>query len=165
MGSEAMTEPLERYGKFQRILFCTDFSTNAEFAFHFAIDIAERNTDSTLYIFHVVPEVEAQFWKTYIYEMDDVDEKAKHDLEHMVQEKYLAYIPETIRSEVEFRIGKDYMEILSFAKEKDIDLIIMGRQGQSSFQKMLFGNVTEKVTRHSECPVLVIPLIFQQKMK
>lgn len=160
-----MSEIHGRYGNFKRILFCTDFSRNAEFAFDFAIDIAERNTDSVLYLLHVIPEVDAQFWKTYLYEMDEVDEKAKQDMETKVREEYLSKIPSTINAEVEYRIGKDYMEILDFAKEKEIDLIIIGRQGQSSIQKMLFGNVTEKVTRHAECPVLVIPLIFEKKVQ
>jgi len=160
-----MPESHSRYGTFKRILFCTDFSENAHFAFDFAVDIADRNKDCTLYLLHVIPEVEAQFWKTYIYEMEDIDDKAKRDLESKVAEDYASKIPPNIKFAVEYRMGKDYMEILNFAKEKEIDLIIIGRQGQSSFQKILFGNVTEKVTRHAECPVLVIPLKFKMKME
>ena len=39
----------------------------------------------------------------------------------------------------------------------------MGRHGRSSLEKMLFGNVTEKVARKAECAVLIIPLSFQAK--
>jgi nucleotide-binding universal stress UspA family protein len=160
-----MSDVTQRYGTFKRILFCTDFSDNAEFAFDFAIDIAERNTDCTLFLLHVIPEVEAQFWKSYIYETDDIDEKAKQDIDNKVAEVYLPRIPHTIHHEFTCRVGKDYMEILDFAQEENVDLIIIGRQGQSSFRKVLFGNVTEKITRHAECPVLVIPLCFQKKTK
>ncbi|RJP21790.1 MAG: universal stress protein [Candidatus Omnitrophota bacterium] len=158
-----MSESHQRYGPFKRILFCTDFSRNADFAFEFAIEQASRNPDCVLYLLHVIPEPEAQFWRTYIYEVENLDEKAKQDMDAKVAETYLPGIPAGIHYEVEFRIGKDYMQILEFASEKNVDLIIIGRHGQSSFGKVLFGNVTEKVTRHAECPVLVIPLRFEKR--
>ena len=61
--------------RFQRILFCTDFSEHADLAFDFAVDAAKRRPGCTLYLLHVIPEPEAQFWKTYIYEVDGVDTK------------------------------------------------------------------------------------------
>ena len=65
---------------------------------------------------------------------------------------------------VEFRIGRDYQEILKFAEEQNIDLIILGRQGKGSFQKAFFGNVTEKVARHAPCAVMIIPLSYKEKL-
>ena len=62
-------------------------------------------------------------------------------------------------------IGKDWQEILTFAKEKQVDLIVMGRQGHSALQKPLFGSVTEKITRKAECAVLVVPLSYQQRIE
>ena len=157
--------PTSRYGHFRRILFCTDFSKNAEFAFDFAIDAAERNKNCTLFIFHVIPEVEAQFWKSYIYEIEDIDEKAKQAIDTKIANNYLPRIPKEIHYEFECRVGKDYMEILNYAQEIKADLIIIGRHGKSAFKKVLYGNVTEKISRHAECPVLVIPLVFQDKMQ
>ena len=46
---------------YQRILFCTDFSENADFAFPFAVDAAARRPGSELYLLHVIPESDAQF--------------------------------------------------------------------------------------------------------
>jgi len=66
---------------YQKILFCTDFSENAGYAFNFAVDAAVRRPSCTLYLLHVIPESDAQFWKTYIYEVDNVDNKAKRDLD------------------------------------------------------------------------------------
>ena len=62
---------------FQKILFCTDFSENADYAFDFAVDAAVRRPGCTLYLLHVIPETDAQFWKTYLYEVENVDQKAK----------------------------------------------------------------------------------------
>ncbi|MBN2326050.1 MAG: universal stress protein [Candidatus Omnitrophica bacterium] len=147
----------------KRILFCTDFSSNAQFAFQFALSEASRFPNCTLHLLHVIPEVEAQFWKTYLYEIDGIDEKAKQDTQDKIAEDYLPHIPERISSHVEIRVGKDYQTILEYAREIDCDLIVIGRQGQSNLRKVLFGNVTEKVTRHAECPVLVVPLVYQTK--
>ena len=149
---------------FLRILFCTDFSENAEFAFSFALDAATRRPESRLYLLHVVPESEAQFWKTYIYEVEDVDAKAKHDVDERI-ETYRAQVPEGLELNVEIRIGKDTQEILDFARAEQIDLIVMGRQGRGSLQKALFGNVTEKVVRKADCAVLVVPLSYRKKRR
>lgn len=150
---------------FQKILFCTDFSENAEFAFSFALDAALNQPENELYLLHVVPESEAQFWKSYVYEVEDVDNKAKHDIDEKVKEAYLSRLPEGVEMKTEFRIGKDWQAILEFAKEANIDLIVMGRQGHGALQKAFFGNVTEKVVRKADCAVLVVPLSYQRKTK
>lgn len=152
-------------GPCRKILFCTDFSKNAEFAFQFAVDAALRRPGCELYLLHVIPETDAQFWKTYVYEVDDVDNKAKRDIDEHIAQAYLSKLPEGVQLKVEYRVGKDWQEILAFAKEKQIDLIVMGRHGHSALQKPLFGNVTEKITRKADCAVLVVPLSFQERLE
>jgi nucleotide-binding universal stress UspA family protein len=148
---------------YRRILFCTDFSPNADLAFDFALDAARRRPGCELVLFHVVPEPEAQFWKTYLYEVDDVDTKAKADIDRKVAETYTPRVPEGMRFRVEFRIGRDYIKILEFAEQEDVDLIVIGRQGHSSFGTVLFGNVTERVARKAPCPVLVVPMDYETR--
>ncbi len=142
---------------YQRILFCTDFSANASLAFEYALDAAVRRPGSVLYLLHVIPEPEAQFWKTYIYEVDDVDNKARRAIDDKIASEYKPHVPEAVNMQVEMRIGRDYLEILTFASEKCVDLIVLGRHGHSALDKVLFGNVTEKVVRKSDCAVLVVP--------
>jgi len=148
----------------QRILFCTDLSENADFAFSFAIDAAIRRPASELFLLHVIPESESQFWKSYIYEVEGVDDKAKHDLDLRIEQAYTSKLPAGLNMQTEFRIGKDYEVILDFAREKQVDLIVMGRQGRGSLQKALFGNVTEKVARKADCAVLIVPLSYQKRL-
>ncbi len=152
---------------YQRILFCTDFSENADFAFPFAVDAAARRPGSELYLLHVIPESDAQFWKTYIYEVEDVDNKAKHDIDERVDQIYRAHLPEGLELKVEMRIGKDSQQILQFAREHRIDLIVMGRHGHSHgrLQKTLFGNVTEKIASKADCAVLIVPLSYRDRPK
>lgn len=158
MENQRPTQPV-----FERILFCTDLSDNADFAFQFAVDAAMRRPGCELYLLHVIPESEAQFWKTYVYEVEDVDNKAKHDLDERIGQVYLAELPDGVNVQVEYRIGKDWQQILAFAKEKQIDLIIIGRQGRSSLQTAIFGKVTEKIVRKADCAVLVVPMSYQKR--
>jgi len=148
---------------FRRILFCTDFSENADFAFAFAVDATARRPGCELYLLHVIPESDAQFWKTYIYEVEDVDAKARRDIDERIDRTYRPRLPEGMELHVEIRIGKDYREILNFAREQNIDLIVMGRHGHSygSLQKALFGSVTERIASRAECAVLVVPLSYK----
>lgn len=152
-----MSQPCDRPSPYRQILFCTDFSENADYAFELALDAAVRRPESTLHVLHVIPEPDAQFWKTYIYEVEHVDAKARRDIDEKLARDYLSRVPEGVRVEVHIRIGRDYGEILRFAAERAVDLIIVGRHGHSALDHVLFGSVTEKVVRKADCPVLVVP--------
>lgn len=152
----------EPYGPFKRILFCTDFSENAEFAFGFALEQARHAPDARLHILHVVPEPDAQFWRTYVSEVDDVEVRGQAEMHAKIQEDYIRRAPGGIQLEIAIRGGMDHAGILECAREINADLIIIGRQGNSSISKVFFGNVTEKVVRKASCPVLVVPLSFER---
>jgi nucleotide-binding universal stress UspA family protein len=47
-------------------------------------------------------------------------------------------------------------EIIKYAKEKAIDLIVVGTKGRSGMTKALLGSVASKVVTYSPCPVLVV---------
>ncbi|MBN2449594.1 MAG: universal stress protein [Lentisphaeria bacterium] len=152
-------------GLFERILFCTDFSENADFAFDYALDAACRRPGCVLHVLHVIPEPDAQFWKTYLYEVEGIDAKARRDIDEKIDRTYRPRVPPEVDFRVAFRIGRDYMKILEFAREQNVDLIIMGRQGHSALGSMLFGKVTEKVARKATCAVLIIPFDFEKRLQ
>jgi len=143
---------------YRRILFCTDFSQNADFAFDFAVDAAARRPGAVLFLLHVIPEPEAQFWKTYLYELDEVDAKARADVDARIAAAYLPRVPAGLDLHVHVRTGKEHAEILDFARRNAIDLIVVGRQGRSALGEILFGGVADKVARKAECPVLIVPM-------
>jgi nucleotide-binding universal stress UspA family protein len=47
-------------------------------------------------------------------------------------------------------------EILTFAEEKGVDLIIMATHGRTGVRHLLLGSMTEKVVRTAPCPVLAV---------
>ncbi len=142
---------------FKKILFCTDFSGNADTAFKYALNIAEGNPESEIIILHIVPEPDAQFWKSYIYELDEIDSKAKADIDAKVAKAYLSAIPGKIKYSVTMAVGRVNQKILETAAERNADLIIMGRQGSSKIKTLFYGNTAGYVARKASCPVLIIP--------
>ena len=143
----------------KRILFCTDFSPNANIAFKHAIEVALRYPGAELHLLHVIPAPDAQYWKSYVYMPTvDVDQMAKEAFDKRVNEEYLPFVPEGLTLKPVFRIGKAYVEIIDFADEIGADMIVMGRQGRGALESLLFGTVAEKVVKKAKCPVLVIPL-------
>ena len=53
-------------------------------------------------------------------------------------------------------VGSPFLEIVTYAKSHDIDLIVMGTHGRGPIAHMLMGSVAEKVVRKAPCPVLTV---------
>ncbi len=53
--------------------------------------------------------------------------------------------------------GKPFEAILKTAEEWNADLIVLGTHGRTGLTHLLMGSVAEKVIRHSEKPVFIVP--------
>jgi len=69
-------------------------------------------------------------------------------------EKYLHASGLTVAGTMEE--GEPDRRIVSYAKEKDVDLIVIGARGLGRIEGMLIGSVTDAVLKSAPCPVLVI---------
>lgn len=54
------------------------------------------------------------------------------------------------------RSGHVEREILKYADEEGVDLIVLGTQGRTGLSHLVMGSVAEKVIRLAPCPVLVV---------
>jgi nucleotide-binding universal stress UspA family protein len=52
--------------------------------------------------------------------------------------------------------GKPAAEIVRFAAEKEIDLIVIGTQGKRGLERLLLGSVAEQIIRSAPCKILVV---------
>ena len=52
--------------------------------------------------------------------------------------------------------GKPYLEIIRFAEEKGIDLIVMSTRGHSGQSRWSLGSVTDRVVRGATVPLLLV---------
>ncbi|MCK4784182.1 MAG: universal stress protein [Desulfobacteraceae bacterium] len=150
---------MREYPKYKKVLFCTDFSENADYAFEFAYGIAKRD-EGVLYILHVIPENPNQAYVESFITTEDI-EKIQKSIEEDLVNKYRERYEEKIEGEIKFEIitrsGREDEEILEFAKKEKVDLIVMGTHGRTGIEHALFGSVAEKVLRRSPIPVFIIP--------
>ncbi|MEA5508802.1 universal stress protein [Crocosphaera sp. UHCC 0190] len=81
------------------------------------------------------------------------DETRKKNVENAFHERYPKSLIENLKFEV--KIGDPSAEIVDYAKEHNIDLIVIASHGRSGLHRFLLGSVAERVVRFAECPVLV----------
>jgi len=148
-----------KYPKYKKVLFCTDFSENADYAFEFAYGIAKRD-EGLLYIFHVIPYNPNQAYaETFVSKKDleNIQKSIEEDLANNYKKHYVKKIDNGVKFEIVTRSGREDNEILKFAKDEKVDLIVMGTHGRTGIEHVFFGSVAEKVLRHSPFPVFIIP--------
>jgi nucleotide-binding universal stress UspA family protein len=54
--------------------------------------------------------------------------------------------------------GKPYVEIIRFAEENEIDLVVMSTRGHSGLSRWLLGSVADRVARGATVPLLLVPV-------
>jgi nucleotide-binding universal stress UspA family protein len=146
----------------KRILVPTDFSKPAVLATDVAADIA-RKSGAELILLHVVEgasegsfniEGEATYsgdWEDKIFTLKLI-EKAKKQLTKLSTDaKY-----SDIKVRQELKMGSPYHGMNAIIADKKVDLVVMGTSGKSDLEQMIIGSNTEKVVRHSHCPVLTV---------
>jgi nucleotide-binding universal stress UspA family protein len=52
--------------------------------------------------------------------------------------------------------GKPYEQVLAFAGDHAVDLIVIGVHGRNALDVAMFGSTTNQVIRGATCPVLTI---------
>lgn len=80
---------------------------------------------------------------------------AESDLSQVVAEK----VPKDIEISSEVKIGSPAEAIIEFAREKNVDIIIMATHGRTGISRFMIGSVAEKTIRQSTIPLLVIPAV------
>jgi len=147
------------YPQYKKVLFCTDFSENADYAFDFAYGIAKRDK-GLLYILHILPENPHQAYaESYITgeDLEKLQRAIEEDLDNKYKEHYIKKIENGTKFEIVTISGREDEEILKFAKDEHVDIIVMGTHGRTGIEHVVFGSVAEKVLRHSPFPVFIIP--------
>ncbi|HWP41835.1 MAG TPA: universal stress protein [Blastocatellia bacterium] len=135
-----------------RILVATDFSIYSEQAFKYGLRLAQAQ-NSELYLLHVLAQQQTggAVNPRRAVESGEPYHKAMRSLQSLKADKSAS----GIKVEVEVRMGEPYREILSCAREKEVDLLCIGSYGKDSGEAGLFGSNTDRILRQAPCPVLL----------
>ena len=139
----------------KKILIATDGSPPAVEALEFGLDLAAEEEAEALVV-HVVPSIDSVpmggFGMSSGAMVHEVTEDDRAPLEAAVELAAQKGLPIT----TEILVGSTVGEIVSFADQQDVDLIVIGSRGHGALTTALLGSVSLGVLRHTARPVLIV---------
>jgi len=142
------------------ILVPTDFSDPSDAALNYGRELA-RTFGAALHVLHVLDEAEMRgvVGAGYIGPSPTLPGR-EHFVEHGVRDRLDHLFEEPDRRQLDAHVravtGEPVSEILRYAQEQKIDLVVMGTHGRTGIAHMILGSVAEHVVRKSPCPVLTV---------
>jgi nucleotide-binding universal stress UspA family protein len=149
---------------FKNILFPMDFSKCSEAVFPWALQMAKK-FDAKLHILFVARDI---LYLTAVDVMPDFLMNAVAEISRSAEEKLEAFCEKELADfpnyEAKVVIGDPGEEILKYADERVIDLIVMGTHGRKGIDRVLMGSVADLVIKNASVPVMTVNP-FRPKVK
>ena len=144
--------------QFEKILFATDFSENSEHAFDYAYSLAQK-FGSQLTILHVINEpVDLRGFYVPHVSFENLEKEIEAGAENMMEKFCRTKIKDFTNYQSQIVTGIPYEEIIKKADDEKVSLIVLGTQGRSGIDHLLFGSTAERVVRKANCPVMTVRL-------
>jgi len=143
----------------KKILVATDFSEPSEAALAYGRELA-RAFGASLTVVHVVDDT-----MTRAYGIDGgvllTDPEMQKEFEASALEQAQALLCEEDRVQLKavarvLASNAPALAIVTYAREADIDLVVMGTHGRGGVAHLLMGSVSERVVQTAPCPVLTV---------
>lgn len=150
--------------KYQNILLCTDYSKDAEASFIHAFDQTVKY-GATLHILNVIPAVNpchTQIFKQQMSNKKTQIESEKLDEQNLLQalgglkQVYDKRCRDIIEHEFVVKVGSPDVEIIKYAEENHIDMIIMGTAGRHETRRLTYIRTAANVSKFANCQVITI---------
>ncbi len=147
----------------KKILFPTDFSETANNALVYALNLAE-NQNAELYVLHIysAPIVNSGYSPELVFTVYESIELGTFEnfkdqipaIREIAEQHNLGHIP------MKFILKEGFLvtNIQDIVKEENIDVVVMGTNGASGIDKVLFGSNTMNVISKIKTPVLCVPI-------
>lgn len=138
----------------KRILCPIDHSDCSKEALKYAVSFAIKD-EAKLYLLHVIDI------RSFDESIDGMTIQIPDaETTEMLKAKLLDCIPEEIRNDMDVEAmviqGIPFVEIISTARNNDVDMIVMGSHGRTGIAHIMLGSVSEKVVRKAPCAVLTV---------
>lgn len=142
----------------KNILVATDFGEPAEAALRYGEELA-RKFDATLHVLNVVDDVAAHV--SVASGLPLALDEVQAQLEGEAIESLRALLPEPDRSALHAKLftltsPAPAAAIVAYARDADIDLIVIGTHGRHGLSHFFLGSVAQHVSRSASCPVLTV---------
>ena len=137
---------------FKKILHANDGSEHAFHALAFAISLARQNNSEL----HMISVEEIDYMPEFIEEVREEAGTAGRRYHPIIQRaKALAE-----RSQVQLHshvvAGHPVRDIIDFARDNDVELLVIGATGHSALYERLIGSRADRMVQLAHCPVLVV---------
>jgi nucleotide-binding universal stress UspA family protein len=142
---------------FSRILVAVDGSPFAERALKYAIELTKKYSARLLIMhvvlrrFYAVTPSEAGVLATTVFvkEMESEGRDLMSKAEAQAKNEGIQY-------ETKLLQGVPAEEIIKTSESENVDLIVLGSRGLTEVRAFLLGSVSDKVSHHCKCPVLIV---------
>ncbi|KOY83550.1 universal stress protein [Lysinibacillus macroides] len=137
---------------YSHILVAVDGSDNAFRAAQEAIKIAKLSQTSMVEIVYVVNVEKVK---------NELLRAGSPETMELARQRKIAPVEQALTAaQVSFQTtilkGTPGPEIVRYANEKQVDLVVIGSRGLNRFQEMVLGSVSHKVMKRVQCPALVV---------
>jgi nucleotide-binding universal stress UspA family protein len=134
----------------QKILYPTDFSPYSNQAYFHAIALADKHGASLTVLYVYTPgigipgepgadnDAARRYWRNQLEQIRPVDPGIA--VNHIFLE------------------GDPAAEIVRYARDAGMDLVVMGTHGRTGVERLLMGSVAERTLRDAPCSVLIVKL-------
>ena len=136
---------------YETILVPVDFSEPSRAALHQAHLLAGDDL-ARLVVLHVSEPVSAHWHIDLNRLQKEAHEAARQKLVAFIKEEFPKSAPRS-----HFMTGNPHDAIVKYAAKCNASLIVLGTHGRSGLSHLLMGSVSERVVRHAQCPVVVVP--------
>ena len=146
VGPDVVTSLLD-HERYAHVLFATDFSAGSMHALPYALSIAEEH-DAELTLMHVLEQLEPLPME---YSKELLSDHRKRLWQMVPDDANLWCKPQ-----VTVAVGSAPEEIVRTARDRQVDLIVMGARSAGVVASHLPWTVVHTVVRHARCPVLTV---------
>ncbi len=134
--------------KLKKILVGCDFSPDSELALDYGLSLAQE-FQAELHLSHVI--------KPSLYKNE---REGVNQLRDKLEKKLDGMVPDACRdwctANTALLDGEPYIALMDYAKEQEMDMIVLGIRGHTLLEKLLVGSTTDRLIRHSTFPVLAV---------
>lgn len=137
---------------YQHILLASDGSDNALRAAKEAVKIASTNTESIINVVYVIDMDKAKYDVLHSNSQEEVEIERRKKNSNVIQ--YLNEVNANYKTTI--LRGRPGPEIVKYANEQNVDLVVIGSRGLNALQEMVLGSVSHKVMKRVDCPALIV---------